>query len=252
MKTFDIATYVASEDLLRARVVLITGAGDGIGRAVARAAAGCGATVVLLGRTTSKLESVYDEILAAGSPRPAILPFDLTADNAPDYVAIADKIAEEYGRLDGLVHNAGVLGKLAPIEHYDTDLWSTVLHVNLTAVFLLTRACLPLLRQSGDASLLFTSSGVGRKGRAYWGAYAASKFATEGLMQILAQETEDAGKIRANTINPGATRTAMRALAYPAEDRDKLARPEDIVQPYLFLLGPHSKGITGHSFDAQS
>ena len=149
------------------------------------------------------------------------------------------------------MHNAGTLGALTPIEHYTPMMWHTVMHVNLGAVFLLTQALFPALRQSADASVVFTSSGVGRKGRAYWGAYAVSKFGTEGLMQVLADETKTNELMRANSINPGKTRTAMRMKAYPGEDRNTLLRPEDIVTPYLYLLGPDSRGVTGESLDAQ-
>jgi NAD(P)-dependent dehydrogenase (short-subunit alcohol dehydrogenase family) len=248
--TFDPATYEPRDDLLQDRIILVTGAGDGIGRAASLRFASLGARVILLGRTVRKLESVYDEILAGGGLRPSIAPMDFETADGDAYSGLADSIAGEFGRLDGLLHNAGILGELTPIEHYDVTLWQRVLHVNLTAEFILTRVCLPLLRQSDDASILFTSSGVGRRGRAYWGAYAVSKFGVEGLAQVLAQETEKAG-IRVNCVNPGATRTSMRLHAYPAEDRDKLKRPDEVITPHVFLMGPDSRGVTGGSFDSQ-
>jgi NAD(P)-dependent dehydrogenase (short-subunit alcohol dehydrogenase family) len=230
---------------------LATGAGHGSGRAAAKSLAAHGATVVLLGRTVKKLEAVYDEIEADGGPQPGIYPLNLLGANLEDYLELAQKLDETYGRLDGLLHNAGILGPRTPISQYDEGEWQKVMHVNLTAPFVMTRACLPLLLKSDDASLLFTSSGVGRKGRAYWGAYAVSKFATEGFMQVLADELESKDNIRVNSINPGATRTRMRAEAYPAEEAESLLTPEDIMGTYLFLFGPESRGITGKAFEAQ-
>lgn len=248
--TFNPATYQPRDGLLDDRIILVTGAGDGIGRAAATRFASLGARVILLGRTVSKLESVYDEILDAGGHRPSIAPMDFETADGEAYTSLSESLASEFGRLDGLLHNAGMLGELAPVEHYDVALWQRVIHVNLTAEFILTRVCLPLLRQSDDASIVFTSSGVGRRGRAYWGAYAVSKFGVEGLSQVLAQETEKAG-IRVNCVNPGATRTDMRLKAYPGEDRDKLKTPEEVITPHVYLMGPDSRGITGGSFDSQ-
>ena len=249
--TIDPRSYTYSEDVLRERIILITGASDGIGRALALHAAGLGAQVILHGRTVGKLEKVYDEIeQLEGAPRPSIAVMDLASANSESYTTLAQSIGQEYGRLDGLVHNASILGERYSIEQYDAVMWQRVMHVNVTAAFALTQVFLPLLLESDDASVIFTSSGVGRTGKAFWGAYAASKFATEGLSQVLADEHRH-GKLRANCINPGATRTKMRLAAYPAEDREKLKRPEDILSPYVYLLGPDSKGVTGQSLDAQ-
>lgn len=233
------------------RVVLVTGAGDGIGRAVALALAAQGATVALLGRTQRKLEAVYDEICGAGHPTPALLPFNLETAAAEQYDALHDALQAEFGRLDGLAHVAGILGTRAPLEHYDVPTWCRVLHVNLTAPFILTRSTLPLLKQSADASVVFTSSGVGRQGKAYWGAYAASKFGLEGLMQVLASECEGTTTIRSNSVNPGSVKTYMRLQAYPAEDRSLLPDPAAVVAPFLYLLGPDSRGVSGRAFDCQ-
>jgi len=243
--------YEYADDVLADRIILITGATDGIGRALALHCAGLGAKIILHGRNQAKLEKVYDAIEGIdGAPRPSIALMDLAAADAAAYESVAQSIDSEFGRLDGLVHNAGILGERYSIAQYDAGLWQKVLHVNLTAAFALTQVCLPLLLVSDDPSIIFTSSGVGRTGKAFWGAYAVSKFATEGLSQVLADEHRH-GKLRVNCINPGATRTAMRLAAYPAEDRERLKRPEEILPPWIFLLGPDSKGITGESFDAQ-
>lgn len=247
----DHRNYAYPADLLRERIILITGASDGIGRALAVHAAGHGAQVILHGRNADKLERVYDEIEAIDdAPRPSIAVMDLAAADSNAYLTLADSLKAEFGRLDGLVHNASILGELYTIEQYDIELWQKVMHVNLTSAFALTQVCLPLLKESPDASVIFTSSGVGRTGRAFWGAYSVSKFATEGLSQTLADEHRQ-GNIRSNCINPGGTRTKMRLAAFPGEDRDKLKRPDDLMPTYMYLLGPDSAGVTGQSLDAQ-
>ncbi len=247
----DPREYTYSPDLLNDRIILITGASDGIGRALAIRAAELGGQIILHGRNVKKLEKVYDEIDSIKSaPRPSIAVVDLASANSNAYESLASNLEQEYGRLDGLVHNAGIIGGRFSIEQYDAVQWQQVMHVNVTAAFALTQVLLPMLKQADDPSVIFTSSGVGRTGRAYWGAYAVSKFATEGLSQVLADEHRS-GKLRANCVNPGATRTNMRLEAYPAEDRDALKRPEEILATYLYLLGPDSRGVTGESFDAQ-
>jgi len=251
MVEIDLKSYSPRKNVLDGRVILVTGAGSGIGRAVAMACARYGASVGLLGRTLGKLEAVYDEIVAAGGPRPSIAQMNLLKAQAPDYFQLAESIEKEFGRLDGLLHNAGLLGPMSPIEQYDVAAWTEVMHVNLTVPFVMTQVMLPLIKKSADASIVFTSSGVGRRGRAYWGAYAVSKFGTEGLAQVLADETDQYANIRVNCINPGKTRTAMRAAAYPGEDPTALKTPEEIVAPYLYLLGPDSAGVSGASIDAQ-
>lgn len=249
--TQRITDYSPPADLLKQRVILVTGAGDGIGRAVAVGLAAHGATVVLLGRTVKKLEAVYDEIIAADSPKPGIYPMDLMGAQYKDYEDMVGALDKEYGRLDGLLHNAAILGERAPIEHHEVHLWKQVMQVNLNAPFALSKACLELLYKSPDASVVFTSSGVGRKARAYWGAYAVSKAGIENLSAMLADETEHRGTLRVNSLNPGATRTAMRRAAFPGEDAELLKTPQEILSAYLYLLGPDSKGITGQQFDAQ-
>ena len=247
----DPKTYEYRPNLLKNRNILITGASDGIGRALAICSAQLGAKVILHGRNIKKLESVYDEIQALDdAARPSIAPMDLATADSDAYRSLADSIGKDFGQLDGLVHNAGILGDKISIEQYDATMWQRVMHVNVTSAFALTQVCLPLLRESPDPSMIFTSSGVGREGRAFWGAYSVSKFATEGLFQILADENRHTS-LRVNCVNPGATRTNMRLAAYPAEDRDLLKTPEEVLSTYIFLLGPDSQGINGESLDAQ-
>jgi len=241
--------YHPSPDLLKGRVILVTGAGDGIGAAAAQELAKHGATVVLLGRTQKKLEAVYDLIEQAGYTQPAIYPMELQLATPKEYKVLAATIHREFGRLDGLLHNAAVLGTLTPIEHYDNRLWAHVLHVNLNAPFMLTKACLPLLKKSPEASVVFTSANVGYKGQAYWGAYAVSKAASENLMEILSEELEVNTNIRVNSIDPGRVRTRMNALAYPGDNPSKLPTPRQIMAVYLYLMGPDSTGVTGERFD---
>jgi len=249
--SIDPRSYTYPDDILRDRIILITGSSDGIGKALALHAASLGAQIILHGRSVQKLEKIYDAIDELdGAPRPSIAVMDLESANAESYTTLAQSLETEFGRLDGLVLNASILGERYSIEQYDAVLWQKVMHVNVTSVFAMTQVFLPLLQKSVDPSVIFTSSGVGRTGKAFWGAYAASKFATEGLSQVLADEHRHS-KLRSNCINPGATRTNMRLAAYPAEDRELLKRPEDILAPYVFLLGPDSKGVTGESFDAQ-
>lgn len=244
--------YKAPADLLKGRIILVTGAGDGIGQCAAKTYAAHGATVILLGRTISKLESVYDEIEAAGHPQPAIVPMNLEGAAVKDYEEMAMTIEESFGQVDGILHNAGLLGQRTPIEHYDPEIWEQVMRVNVTAPFLLSRALIPAMRKSDDASIVFVSSSVGRKARAYWGAYSVSKFALEGLSQLLADELDDERhNVRVNSLNPGATRTNMRAHAYPAENPDSNPTPEDIMPMFLYLMGPDSHGVTGQQLDAR-
>jgi len=241
--------YLPRREDFADRVIMVTGATRGIGKAVATALVRHGATVILHGKRSNALDRLYHELAPLG-PEPAVAVLDLERAQGEAYQQLVDEIGKRYGRLDGLLHNAGILGDRSAIEDYDIGLWQRVLHVNLTAPFILTRCLFPLLRASDDPSILFTTSGVGNRGRAYWGAYCVSKFGTEGLAQLLAVENEAAG-IRCNLINPGGTRTDMRRAAMPGEDPLKLPAPDDIVAGYLYLLGRASRGVTGTRLDAQ-
>lgn len=241
---------------LRGRVIAITGPTAGIGQALALECARYGAEVLLLGRNVRKLEAIHDAILALQAhdggaiAAPAIAPLDLEKAVAQDFDTIARAAQERWGRLDGLVLNAALLGQPMPIEEYDMPTWVRVLHVNVTANVALTQTLLPLLRASNDASIVCTSSAVGRKGRAYWGAYAVSKFALEGFMQVLADELEKS-TVRVNSLNPGKARTQMRRQAYPSENIQTLPEPATLTSPFVALLGPQARGVTGSAFDAQ-
>ena len=249
--TVDPRNYKYADFLLKDRIIMVTGASDGIGKALALEVARLGAKVILHGRNKKKLENVYDQInKIKNTLRPSIALLDMSNANANSYITLANSIENDFGRLDGLVHNAAVLGDRFPLEHYDVVTWQEVMHINVTSGFALTQVLLPALRQSCDASIIFTSSEVGRVGKAYWGAYASSKFAIEGLSQVLADEHRHT-KIRSNCINPGATRTNMRLEAFPGESRDTLKAPKEILTPYIYLLGPDSCGVTGESFNAQ-
>lgn len=243
--------YQAPEGLLKERIILVTGAGSGIGREAAIQYARHGATVILLGRTIAKLEEVYDVIESLGAPQPAIYPLNFEGATLKDYQQMADTLEQEFGRLDGILHNASLLGKITPFEQYDPALWEQVMKVNINGPIWMMQALLPLLKASRDASVVLTTSSVGRKGRAFWGAYSVSKFATEGFSQLLAQELENTSQVRVNTLNPGGTRTTMRQAAFPGEDPQTLRTPADIMPSYLWLMGPDSQGRTGEMFDAQ-
>lgn len=243
-------SYSPQPGLLEGKVIFLSGAGDGIGRVAALNYAQCGATLILAGRTVAKLEAVYDEILNAGCAEPCIYPIDFAGASEEDYEQLGSMIQEQFGKLDGLLHNAGVLGARRTIANYLTSDWDQCMNVNVRSQFLLTRSLLPLLELSEQGRIIFTSSGVGRTGRAHWGAYAVSKFATEGLMEVLADELDGVSNITVNAINPGATRTRMRAKAYPAENPADLPTPEDLMWLYLFLMGPDSASISGQSIDA--
>ncbi|MGB5441185.1 MAG: YciK family oxidoreductase [Gammaproteobacteria bacterium] len=240
--------WTAAPELLLGRAILVTGAANGIGRALATAFAAHGAATILLDKDVRGLEQAYDEITAAGHPEPALYPLDLKGALPDDYADLAAKLEKEYQGLDGLVHNAAQLGALVPLANFDNEMWFETLQVNLNAPYLLTLACLGLMKKCADASIIFSTDASGRQGKAYWGAYGVSKAGLEGFMQTLADELETNYPVRVNSIDPGPVRTALRSIAYPGEDAAMLNAPEDIVNPFLYLLGPDSKGITGQQF----
>ncbi|RKF20263.1 YciK family oxidoreductase [Alginatibacterium sediminis] len=242
--------YQATDNCLQGKTILVTGAGDGIGRQAALSYAQYGATVILLGRTVAKLESVYDEIVALEYSEPAIVPLDLKGASAQNYHDMAATIENQFGALDGALLNAAMLGVLSPFAQIEESLFDEMMQVNVKSQFLLAQALLPLMSKSEHSSLIFTSSSVGRTARAYWGAYSISKFAVEGISQLISDEYEQS-TLRCNCINPGATRTKMRAGAYPAEDPQSLRTALDIMPSYLYLMADDSIGVNGQSLDAQ-
>lgn len=248
----ELRAFCADNSTLRDKIILVTGAGSGIGRAVALAYARAGATVLLLGKTSEKLESLYDEIEALNLATPAILPMDLKTADFAVMQQTAHLIRDEFGRLDGLLHNAGILGALTPLSMYDPITFHEVMTVNAYATFMLTQALLPLLEDSSSASVIFTSSGATHpKPRAFWGAYALSKQMVEGMSEIFTQETKNHTNLRFNCINPGATRTNMRAHAFPGEDPNTLKTPDEIVNVYLALMSDVSMAVKGQVIDCQ-
>lgn len=242
--------YTIKENSLNNKTILVTGAGSGIGKEAALTYAKLGATVILLGKTVSKLEAVYDEITTLGLAEPAIIPLDLKGATKQNYIDMSATIANQFGKLDGALLNASMLGELTPFTQIHEQIFNDVMKVNVTAQYLLAQALISTLQLAEKASLVFTSSGVGSQGRAYWGAYSISKFATEGMMQVIADEYENSS-LRTNAINPGATNTNMRASAYPAEDKNKIATPADIMPLYVYLMSDDSLAVNGQTIKAQ-
>ncbi|MBL4942037.1 MAG: YciK family oxidoreductase [Colwellia sp.] len=242
--------YTIKENSLNNKTILVTGAGSGIGKEASITYAKLGATVILLGKTLSKLEAVYDEIVALGLAEPAIVPLDLKGASKQNYIDMSATIVNQFGKLDGALLNASMLGELTPFTQIHQQIFDDVMKVNVTAQYLLSQALISTLQLASNASLIFTSSGVGNQGRAYWGAYSISKFATTGMMQVIADEYENSN-LRTNAINPGATNTNMRSCAYPAEDKDKLATPADIMPLYVYLMSDDSLDVNGQVLKAQ-
>jgi NAD(P)-dependent dehydrogenase (short-subunit alcohol dehydrogenase family) len=248
---FIMLNYQPTQNYLNNKTILVTGAGDGIGKQAALSYAKNGATVILLGKTVAKLESVYDQIIAAGGEQPAIVPLDLKGATAQHYRDMANTISDQFGCLHGVLHNASILGHLGPFTQISEQDWHDVMQVNTHSQFLMTQALIPVLKKAPNASVIFTTSSLGIKGRAYWGPYAVSKFATQGLMEVLADEYDNTA-IRFNCLNPGATKTKMRAKAFPAENAEHLKTPIDIMSVYLYLMDAEYSLENGQTLQAQS
>lgn len=242
--------YQIKDNILTDKVILVTGAGDGIGKQAALTYAKLGATVILLGRTVEKLEAVYDEIVNAGSPEPAIVPLDMKGATKQHYIDMTNTIISQFGKLNGALLNASILGELTPFTAIHEQTYDDVMQINVKAQMLLAQALIPALIATPNSSLVFTSSGVGNQGRAFWGPYSMSKFATESMTQLIADEYDNS-TLRTNAINPGATSTPMRATAYPAEDANKLATAEDIMPLYVYLMSDDSLDTNGQIIKAQ-
>ncbi|MBZ0091933.1 MAG: YciK family oxidoreductase [Sulfuricellaceae bacterium] len=242
-------SYQAPHNLLDNKVILITGAGQGIGRTAALTFASHGATTILLGRTTSKLETVYDEIEAAGYPQAAIFPMDFLKAGETEFKSLAEAIYEQLGRLDGILHNAAYLQGPSPLENESMDLWTKTLRANLSAPFALTKCCLPLLKVAPDASVIMTSDDHGHNPTAYWGAFSVAKCGIERLVKIWAQETEHLPNLRFNAIIPGPVQSPQRLRTHPGEKRDSQPTAESLMPAYLYLMGGDSHGTSGEIFD---
>lgn len=249
--------FAPAPDSLSGRVILVTGASGGVGSATARACMEAGAEVVLCGRDPKRLDPVYDELVAhggsipGGAPEPTLLYLDQLGATLDDYAQVAAAIDASFGRLDGLVHAAAHLGELATFTSYGPAEWAKVMQVNVNAVFLMTQALMRALHCAKDPSVVFVSDPVGRQARAYWGAYAVSKFALEGMMQVLAHELDTLGTARANSWAPGPLRTRLRADAYPGEMPESQPDPATVVDDLVFLLSGEAQGINGKALSSR-
>jgi len=229
---------------LKDKVILVTGANRGFGLAITMDLSKAGATVIMLGRDLGSLEYAYDAVLNAGYKEPILYPLDLEGATPENYQELQDNVLEKFDKLDGLIHNAAILGVQMPIEQYDIKLWYSTLQINLSAPFMLTQFLIPALVKSEDARILFLSSSVGREARAYWGAYSVSKFGIEGFAKTLSEELEKTN-ITVNTVNPGKLRTEMRRAAYPAEDSSTVPTPEEKSAAIVYLLSSLSPKMNG-------
>lgn len=246
-----IRNYQPDPALLKDRVILVTGAGQGLGRQAALTYAAHGATVILHGRRTPKLEALYDEIESRGLPQPAIFPLDLEKAGDAEFDGLANAIRDQLGRLDGILHNAAHLYNLSPLELQTGEQWMTTLKVNLVAPFALTKACLPLLKASPDGAVIMTSETHGHQPAAYWGSFAVSKGGIETLVKIWAQEWEIIPHLRINALVPGPVQSPQRTKTHPGQAKETLPPPESLVPAYLYLIGPDSKGISGQIVEWQ-
>lgn len=236
--------YQIKKGELQGKVILVTGANRGFGRAITIDLAKAGAVVIMLGRDLADLERAYDEVLNLGYQQPILYPLDLAGATPDDYQQLQTSLLEQFTALDGLIHNAGTLGTMMPIEQYDIKLWYLTMQINLNAAFMLTQFLIPVLNKSADARLLFLSSSVGRRAKAYWGAYGVSKSAIEGLSKTLSEELEKTN-IQVNSIDPGVMKTQMRTQAYPAENADKNPLPEAKSPAIVYLMSEKTKDLNG-------
>jgi len=234
---FDWQSHQTDNNEFNDKVIMVTGAANGIGKAVTIALAKHGATVLMLDKKARHLEKLFDEIVERGYQEPIILPVDLMEVTPESATQLAQAIHDDIGRLDGLLHNAAELGSPSPLDQYDMDYWNEVMHINLQAPYFLTRALLPLLKQSYTTNILFTSADVGRHAAAYWGAYSIAYAGLEAQMIIWAEELETVSNIKINSIDPGPVRTGLRRRSHPGESQETLPIPNSITPAYLKLLG---------------
>lgn len=244
--------YLPRPDLLAGRVILVTGASSGLGRAASLAFARHGATVALLARNEAKLEAVYDAILAAGGPEPVMFPYDLAAADDRSLETLAGTLAHHLKRLDGLLHSAHQFYSLTPLHLQTTEQWQALMRVNLIAPFALTRACLPLLRQAPDASVVFTGETHGHQPSAYWGGYAVAKSGLETLTRIWADELSADENLRINTLIPGQVATTLRSRTHPGLAPETIPGVDDLMPWYLYLMGMDSRSVRGQIVECQA
>lgn len=233
--------------LLENKLILVTGASRGIGRAVAKELAAHGASLILLSRTIKDLESLYDQIVQAGNPQPSIYPFNLCSATPEDYDDLRRTIDQKFGRLDGVILNAGILGSLTPLEHFNLQTWYQVLQVNLNSALLLIQATMPLLKKAPLGSIIFTNNELASTPKANWGAYGVASAGLNAMMQMLAAECENITNVRVNAVKPHKVKTALRSEAYPAEPEDDLCSPEEITQLYVYLMSDESRNVSGRT-----
>jgi len=243
--------YSAPLDLLAGRVILVTGASSGLGRAASLAFARHGATVALLARDEAKLDAVYEEILAAGGAEPAMFPYDLAIADDRSLETLAGTLAHHLKRLDGVLHSAHQFFNLTPLTLQTLEQWQALMRVNLIAPFALTRACMPLLKQAPDASVVFTGETHGHHPAAFWGGYAVAKSGLETLTRIWADEIRPEDNLRINTLIPGQVATSLRARTHPGLAPETLPTPEDIMPWYLYLMGADSQTVRGQIIECQ-
>ena len=233
---------------MKNKVILITGANKGIGKMLSLEFSKMGVNIVLLGRNEESLDSVYDEIITTTSTKPLIIKCDLSDIDNKSAKQINDEIMGVYGRLDGVIFNAAKLGKMSTIEDYEEDIWKEVFNINLHSAFIISKEILPALKAAPNGRIIFTSSGVAEVGKAFWGAYSASKFAVKGLAEILRDELDTTSNVKVFNYAPGKTRTSMRALAYPAENPQDLKEPKVLFNDYLWFFSDESQLSNQHYF----
>jgi len=243
--------YIPRSDLLAGRVILVTGASTGLGRSASLAYARHGATVALLARDADRLETVYDEIVASGGAEPAMFPYDLAAADDRSLETLAGTIAHHLKRLDGVLHSAHHFYSLTPLELQALEQWQTLMRVNLIAPFALTRACLPLLKQASDASVIFTGETHGHHPSAYWGGYAVAKSGLEALTRIWADELTSNEALRVNTLIPGQVATTLRTRTHPGLSPETLTHIDALMPWYLYLMGEDSRSVRGQIIECQ-
>ena len=238
--------------MMEGKTILITGANRGIGKSLAKNFSNIGANVILLGKNEDSLNEVYDEIISCTKTKPLIIESDLNLLDLDGAHQIKKAIVNQYGVLDGLIYNAAKLGKMTSIEDYKDGLWKEIINTNLNSSFLIYKELIPILKAAPNGRIIFTSSGVAEAGKAYWGAYSVSKFAVKGLAEIMRDELDSTTNIKVFNYDPGATKTSMRASAYPGEDPNNLKDPDKLFGDYLWFFSEESQNSTQHYFKYNS